>query len=113
MGKSLNEAAGPQSSTPGPPGVTPGVRFRGLTSDDGQLGGDGVLALAVLRHALVDVLVPGGPQGLDPQHGPRPVVVLDGLEHTGSQSHTRGGPRWAVGAGAEQTVTPLIDCDRR
>lgn len=29
-----------------------------LTSDDGQLGIDVDLALAVLRHALVDILIP-------------------------------------------------------
>lgn len=50
-----------------------------LTSDDGQLGIDGDLALAVLRHALVDVLVARRTQGLDSEHGAGALVELDGL----------------------------------
>ena len=52
----------------------------GLTSYDGQLGVDRDLALTVLGDALVDVLVPGGPERLDPEDGPRTLVKLDGLQ---------------------------------
>lgn len=51
-----------------------------LTSDDGQLGGDRHLALAVACHALVGVFIPGGSERLDPQHGAGALVKLDGLD---------------------------------
>lgn len=52
----------------------------GPTSDDGQLGIDGDLALAVLGHALVDVLVAWRPERLDSEHGAGALIELDGLQ---------------------------------
>lgn len=51
-----------------------------LTSDNGQLGGDRHLSLAVACHTLVGVLIPGCSEGLDPQHGAGTLVKLDGLD---------------------------------
>lgn len=47
-----------------------------LTSDNGQLGGDRHLPLAVARHALVGVFIPGCSERLDPQHGAGALVKL-------------------------------------
>lgn len=51
----------------------------GLTSDDGQLGIDGDLALHVLGHAFVDVLVARRAERLDSEHGAGSLIELDGL----------------------------------
>lgn len=51
-----------------------------LTSDNGQLGGDRHLPLAVARHALVGVFIPGCSERLDPQHGAGALVELDCLD---------------------------------
>ena len=50
-----------------------------LTSDDGQLGVDGDLALAVLSYTFVDVLVTRRPQRLDSQHCAGSLIKLYGL----------------------------------
>lgn len=50
-----------------------------FTSDDGQLGTDGNLALAVLSHALVDVLITRSSERLDSQNSAGTLVKLDGL----------------------------------
>lgn len=47
-----------------------------LTSDNGQLRGDGHLAFAIARHALVGVFIPGRSERLDPQHGSGTLVEL-------------------------------------
>lgn len=47
-----------------------------LTSDNGQLGGDRHLSLAVACHALVGVFVPGCSERLDPQHGAGALIKL-------------------------------------
>lgn len=60
-----------------------------LTSDDGQLGGDGHLPLAVARHALVGVLIPRRSERLDPQHGAGALVKLDGLDGRGIAEGTK------------------------
>lgn len=52
----------------------------GPTSDDGQLGIDGDLPLAVLSHTLVDVLIAWRPERLDSEHGTGALIELDGLQ---------------------------------
>lgn len=49
------------------------------TSEDSEFRVDRDLPDRVLCHALVHVLIPGCPQRLDPQHGPRTLVKLDRL----------------------------------
>lgn len=51
-----------------------------FTSDNGQLCSDGDVSLAVACHTLVDVLVSGSSEGLDPQHGPSTFIKLYGLD---------------------------------
>lgn len=53
-----------------------------LTSDDGQLGVDGDLALTVLGHTFIDVLVAWRPERLDSEHGAGALIKLNGLQET-------------------------------
>lgn len=49
------------------------------TSQDGELRMNCDLPHRVLGHTLVHVLIPGCPKWLDPQHGPRALVKVNGL----------------------------------
>lgn len=67
---------------PPPPAPRPGDHG---TSEDSELGVDRDLPGRVLGHTLVHILVPGRPERLDPQHGPRAPVELDRLPRRGTE----------------------------
>lgn len=50
-----------------------------FTSDDGQLGADGDLALAVLCYTFIDIFVTWGSQRLDSENSTGSLVKLNGL----------------------------------
>ncbi len=59
----------------------PSAQFHnaGLTSDDGQLGIDSDLALAVLGHTFIDVLITWRSERLDSEYGAGTLVKLNSL----------------------------------
>lgn len=59
-------------------------RFGCLTSNNGQLCGDGHLSSTVARHTFVDVLISGCSERLDPQHSAGTLVELHSLDSRGT-----------------------------
>lgn len=69
-----------------------GACGRFLTSEHGELGVDSDLPMRVLSNALVNVLVAGRAEGLDPQDSTCTLIKLDGLgAEGGKETHTRHG----------------------
>lgn len=56
-----------------------------LTSEDGELGMDGNLPMRVLSNTLVNVLIPGSPEWLDPQNSTCAFIKFDCLEDKGKE----------------------------
>lgn len=61
---------------------------RALTSEDGELGMDSDLPVRVLSNTLVNVLIPGSAEGLDPQNSTCTFIKFNCLGDKGEERHT-------------------------
>lgn len=58
---------------------------------------DGDLPMRVLSNALVNVLIPGSPEGLDPQNSTCTFIKFNRLGDKGKERHTQSKPPWVAG----------------
>lgn len=58
-----------------------------FTSEDGEFGMDGDLPMRVLSNTLVNVLIPGSPEGLDPQNSTCTFIKFNCLGDKGRHTH--------------------------
>lgn len=58
-----------------------------FTSEDGELGMDGDLPMRVLSNTLVNVFIPGSPEGLNPQNSTCAFIKFNRLED--KERHTQ------------------------
>lgn len=63
-----------------------GVLF---TSEDGELGMDGDLPVRVLSNTLVNVFIPGSPEGLDPQNSTCAFIEFNCLGDKKRHTHSK------------------------
>jgi len=57
---------------------------------------DGDLSMRVLSNALINVLIPGSPEGLDPQNSTCTFIKFNCLEDKGGERHTHSKHTWVA-----------------
>lgn len=73
---------------------SPATLLRFFTSEDGELGVDSDLPMRVLSNTFVNVLIPGSPEGLDPQNSTCTFIKFNGLGDRGKETHTHSKCPW-------------------
>lgn len=65
-----------------------------FTSEDGQLGMDGDFPMRVLSNTLINVLIPGSPERLDPQNSTCTFIKFNCLGNKRKETHTHSKHPW-------------------